>query len=56
MVPEAELHAVINWNNNQAIVCENSEKIVVAFRGTDNLDNLASDVKFMRTPVVQVFF
>eukprot|EP00668_Euglena_longa_P036071 GGOE01046358.1.p1 GENE.GGOE01046358.1~~GGOE01046358.1.p1 ORF type:complete len:976 (-),score=305.94 GGOE01046358.1:146-2854(-) len=49
-----ELYAVINWNSNQAIVCEGKEKIVVAFRGTDNFDNLASDVRFMRTPVVQM--
>eukprot|EP00667_Euglena_gracilis_P000312 EG_transcript_312 len=49
-----EMYAVINWNSNQAIVCEGKDKIVVAFRGTDNFDNLASDVRFMRTPVVQM--
>jgi len=49
-----ELRAVINWNNNQAIVCENATKIVVAFRGTINMDNVVTDVKFYRTPVVQM--
>ena len=48
-----ELHCIVDWNNNRAIVIEGRDKIVVAFRGTDNLDNVYQDMRFMRTPVCQ---
>eukprot|EP01060_Flectonema_neradi_P034704 TRINITY_DN6185_c0_g1_i1.p1 TRINITY_DN6185_c0_g1~~TRINITY_DN6185_c0_g1_i1.p1 ORF type:complete len:1597 (+),score=250.53 TRINITY_DN6185_c0_g1_i1:108-4898(+) len=42
---------VVARKQNQAIICQKDEHLVIAFRGTDNTENLKTDLKLTRVDI-----